>query len=67
MSCRSSPHGEKFYRNRGVRDSCVSFATSTSFVNFPSSNLRSPSVPAVNKLDSNATAEEKMPIKDDTL
>lgn len=66
LSYRSSPHGEKFYRNRGVRDSCISFATSTSFVNFPST-IRSPSVPAVNRLDCNATPEEKMPMKDDTL
>ncbi|KFM67079.1 Diuretic hormone receptor, partial [Stegodyphus mimosarum] len=66
LSCRSSPHdGEKLYRNRGVRDSCTSFATSTSFINFQSG--RSPSVPAVNRFDNCLPVLETTPMKDDAV
>ncbi|XP_054719209.1 diuretic hormone receptor-like [Uloborus diversus] len=61
----TSPHNEKFYRNRGVRDSCISFATSTSFVNFQ--GARSPSVPAVNRLDIYVPVIEAPPVKDETV
>ncbi|XP_071039804.1 diuretic hormone receptor-like isoform X2 [Parasteatoda tepidariorum] len=59
FSFRSSPQ-ENFYRNI-PRGSCISFSTSMSFVN------RSPSVPAINKMDAYLSPPESLPMKDDIV
>ncbi|GIX97172.1 diuretic hormone receptor [Caerostris darwini] len=59
FSFRSSPQ-ENFYRNV-PRGSCISFATSMSFVN------RSPSVPAVNRLENYLPPPDSLPMKDDVV
>ncbi|GFU56536.1 diuretic hormone receptor [Trichonephila clavipes] len=56
---RCSPQ-ENFYRNV-PRGSCISFATSMSFVN------RSPSVPAINRLENYLPPPESYPMKDDVV
>ncbi|GBM71450.1 Diuretic hormone receptor [Araneus ventricosus] len=56
FSFRSSPQ-ENFYRNV-PRGSCISFATSMSFVN------RSPSVPAINNY---LPPPDSLPMKDDVV
>ncbi|XP_015924071.1 diuretic hormone receptor-like [Parasteatoda tepidariorum] len=67
LNCRSSPHDEKFYQGRNVRDSCISFATSTSFINFQSITSRSPSIPAINKLENCSSHPETICVKDDIV
>ncbi|KAG8197618.1 hypothetical protein JTE90_001549 [Oedothorax gibbosus] len=60
LSFRGSPE-DNLYQNV-PRGSCVSFATSMSFVN------RSPSVPTVNRLDSNfLPLPDTMPMRDDLV
>ncbi|XP_035206915.1 diuretic hormone receptor-like, partial [Stegodyphus dumicola] len=65
LNCPSSMHCEKFYRNRSIRDSSISFATSTSFVNFQAASGRSPSVPTVNRFDNYLLPPETLPVKDE--
>ncbi|CAL1300241.1 unnamed protein product [Larinioides sclopetarius] len=64
---RSSPHEDKFYHNRGVRDSCISFATSTSFINFQSATNRSHSAPVMNRVENCSAQTESMLVRDDTV
>ncbi|XP_054718267.1 diuretic hormone receptor-like [Uloborus diversus] len=62
LNSQASSQGEKFYRNRGIRNSSISFATSTSLINFQS--VRTPSV---NKLDSCTPLQATESTKDDAV